>query len=139
MAPLCVPILFLVFFFLHETHGTSTEKSKKQVSTFRIEFTGKITKDRYDLPSKPANILTKLTLFKDGKEVAKTHVNWIGGKYKLVADIPENEKSGDYKLVASSPGYHDKDTTFDVSSDHESPFIRTWNATIKDVLIKEKV
>ncbi|KAI1697123.1 hypothetical protein DdX_18686 [Ditylenchus destructor] len=143
----CVSISFLLFFFLRETHGAGT---------FLIQFTGTITKEKkekrdvkvYD-PFVPrdwqtseyiesnAGKGTEVTLYKDlggvQKKVARTRVNWIGGKYKLEAEVPENEKNGDYKLIVDSPfspEYRDVHYTFKLSDEDKNSFTRTWNTTL---------
>ncbi|KAI1697249.1 hypothetical protein Ddc_19846 [Ditylenchus destructor] len=139
---LCVSISFLLF-FLHETHGPPTEKDNNQVPMFHIEFTGTIKKSytkcvsyanaQYELAEKNAGVTTKLTLYKDRRiwqEVAKKHVDLIGGTYKLEADIPMNGKSGYYMLVAHSTGYYDKDHTFEVKNNDKRSLVDEWNTTL---------
>ncbi|KAI1693416.1 hypothetical protein DdX_20662 [Ditylenchus destructor] len=67
-----------------------------------------------------------------GKFVAKKHVDWFGGTYKLEADVPESEKKGDYKLVASSPLYDDVPLEFTVRDSDKSPYKFEHNATITE-------
>ncbi|KAI1697122.1 hypothetical protein DdX_18685 [Ditylenchus destructor] len=128
---LCVSISFLLFFFLRETHGA-----------FRIQFTGKITKLHRIKPTTMAEILnadqqTEVTLYKGDKEVAKTNVNSTDGTYTLVAQVPVNEKNGDYKLeahrqklVGDQEAYGDQDHTFTVSNKHKSHFTGEWDTRI---------
>ncbi|KAI1694485.1 hypothetical protein Ddc_22075 [Ditylenchus destructor] len=98
---------------------------------FHIEITGTITK-HFDKTAEDKNAgkTTKLTLYKAGEVVATKHVDWTGGTYKLVADIPESEKNARYELVVSSPLYKDKVCEFTVYSSDKSPYALVKNPII---------